>query len=245
MRTFLSILSFRAGSVLLALMFAAMPASAQNNDKKPPPDAEKPKQQNKDQQSDAQQVSFSVKVLSKIHHTNQVEIKAGKLATQKAASQDVRAYGERLMKDHKLADKKVSDLANELGVELIQVKPQTKEEKQHAKKQKETMQKLQELKGEAFDPVFLKAMVDGHKHAIETLTKAQKKLDQPEVKELVGKLIPILKQHLELAENLQARDKTSTRLNRSRQFHQGRKDQLACDGRSVSFSKYNEISSKD
>lgn len=64
------------------------------------------------------------------------------------------------------------------------------------------MQKLHELQGEQFDQVYLKFMVQGHEKAIKTLTEAHEKLEDPDIRELVGDLIPILGQHLELAQHL-------------------------------------------
>ncbi len=59
-------------------------------------------------------------VLSDLHHANQMEIKMGQMAKEKGASNQVRSYGERLMKDHGDADKQVLDLAKKEGVSLVQ-----------------------------------------------------------------------------------------------------------------------------
>lgn len=165
-------------------------------------------------ESDAQQqwarLSQEAKVLSKIHHTNQMEIQAGKLAMEKGHSEDVRDYGERLRRDHQNADKRLKALVEQEDVPLVKPQPQTEKEKKQAKKQKQTMQKLQTLEGEEFDEAFLKFMVEGHQHSIQTLSKAHEKLEDPDVRDLVGKLIPILEQHLQLAKNLRGEPEPAT-----------------------------------
>src|SRR4051812_13240957 len=57
-------------------------------------------------------------VLSELHEANQNEIHMGRMAKEKSQSQDVQAYGDRLMKDHKEADDKVISLAKKDGIAL-------------------------------------------------------------------------------------------------------------------------------
>lgn len=150
---------------------------------------------------------METKVLSKMHHVNQMEIKAGQMAMEKGQSSDVRAYGRRLRNDHQFADKKVTELAKAEGIKLMEPNPTTPEEKQQAQEEKQMMEKLQMAQGGEFDTAFLKAMEKGHTKAIETLTQAHEKLQDPQVRGLVAKLIPILKQHLQLARNLEKSEK--------------------------------------
>ena len=55
----------------------------------------------------------TAEVLSKLHHSNQMEVAAGKLAQEKGQSKDVKAFGKTLVTDHSAADKKVMALAKE------------------------------------------------------------------------------------------------------------------------------------
>lgn len=144
------------------------------------------------------------RVLSRMHQVNQMEMQAGKLAWEKGNSESVRNYGERLFRDHRFGDRKVTGLAEARGIKLVQPKLQSAEAKKRMKEMKQMMAKLKKMEGPSFDDVFLKMMVQGHKHSIQTLRQATEKLDEGEVRELVVNLIPILEQHLTLAQNLQS-----------------------------------------
>lgn len=198
-------IGLRTGTLALATAVAtALPVSFSLGAQQPgegSPESAQQSLQEKNQQE--QELPPEVMVLLKMHKTNQMEVKAGKLAVQRGRAEDVRDYGERLVRDHQMNDQKVKNLAEEEGIRLVKPEPQTKKEKERAKQQKQTMQKLQQLEGEQFDRVYLKFMVQGHEHAIKTLSKAlEEKLKDPDVRELVEKSIPILEQHLELARQL-------------------------------------------
>ena len=151
-------------------------------------------------------------VLSKIHQTNQMEVSLGHLAEEKATRSGVRAYGDRLWRDHHIADLKVKALARAEGVELIQPKPQTKQERQFQQSQMKIVDKLKAVQGPEFDQIYLNAMVQGHTHAIDTLDDVAGRLNDENVRSLVEKLIPILKQHRELARHLEAPQKAASAL---------------------------------
>jgi predicted outer membrane protein len=57
-------------------------------------------------------------VLNKMHSSNQFEIQLAQLADRNASSAKVKQYAARLVRDHQNADKKVTDLANKLGIQL-------------------------------------------------------------------------------------------------------------------------------
>jgi putative membrane protein len=142
------------------------------------------------------------KVLWKMHQTNQMEIQAGKLAQQQAGSPQVRAYGERLVRDHSFADQKVVQLAKALGVDLSQPVPLKPEEQAQMEQSKKMMQKLQSLQGGQFDQQYLTMMVKGHEKIIQSLGQALQMLGGSKVAGLVEDVRPILKQHRDLAQNL-------------------------------------------
>lgn len=170
-------------------------------------------------------------VLQQMHMVNAFEIKAAKLALQKASGTLVRRYADRLRRDHEVADGKVKGLADKLGYQLHSPhqmrqmmmrmmhkrgammgsspmpssSQKTMMQKMHKAMQmmQHAMTKLQSASGPTFDHVYLKTMVKGHKKAIHMLEHVQtKKSGQSQVANLVQKLLPILKQHLHLAQQL-------------------------------------------
>lgn len=159
-----------------------------------------------------QQLSpVDVQVIAKVHHANQMEIKAGQLAAQQAQGERVRRYGDLLGRDHRNGDQKVQELAHEHGLENIpQPSPDTPAEKEQAEKQQQMMQKLQSADPAAFDREFTAAMIQAHQQAIKMLEEARGKVTAGDLRDLLQDLVPILRQHLDIAQELNAAS-TSTR----------------------------------
>ncbi len=136
-------------------------------------------------------------VLSTMHQMNQLEMQLGKLAEQKGATEDVRRFGDRLYRDHQFADGKVTSLATAQQLELLPA-----EQLPAAPKLKDAMQKAQQLtqvSGAAFDTMFLQIMMQTHEMATSMLRDALPNLPAGSVHDLVSRLLPILRQHLDLA----------------------------------------------
>lgn len=156
----------------------------------PPPDAGAP------------QMTAEQKVLSKMHQANAMEMKMGEMAKEKGSSEKIKAFGNRLFLDHRMGDKKVTDLAAALGIELVQVPPQTPEETQQAQMQMQMQEQLQQAQGQEFDQKFARAMQKAHAQVIQNLQQALGMLKGPQVVSLVKHLLPILEQHETIAQHL-------------------------------------------
>ncbi len=144
----------------------------------------------------------SQEVLSDLHHANQVEIQMGKLAKEKGSSENVRQYGERLMKDHQEADREIQTLAEKNGITLVAPLTLSVLDRVAASREERIMTDLARKGGKDFDKAFAEAMVDDHERDIDKLKDAQKSLVQPDVKDLVAKLLPTLEQHLQTAKDI-------------------------------------------
>jgi len=57
-------------------------------------------------------------VLMRVHRTNLMEIRLGQLAQTNGRSSRVKSYAQRIVRDHKAADQKVTTLAQRLGITL-------------------------------------------------------------------------------------------------------------------------------
>ncbi|WP_169807895.1 DUF4142 domain-containing protein [Actinomadura hibisca] len=115
------------------------------------------------------------------------EIEAGKLAQQQGSDNEIRQLGQMLVKDHTLADKKLSDAAKGLNVEL----PTKPSDKQVAEGRE-----LRKTSGRLFDRDFVAAMTKGHQEAIAAAEKEQAQGYSPPVKALAQEMLPTLKRHL-------------------------------------------------
>lgn len=121
-----------------------------------------------------------------------LEVQLGKLATEKAASQQVKDFGKKMDQDHGKLNIELKQLASTNNVQI----PDKLEGKQ-----KSTYDRLAKLSGERFDREYMKTMIDDHKTDVDKFKKQADKADNPDVKKLAAKALPTLEQHLELAQS--------------------------------------------
>jgi putative membrane protein len=119
-----------------------------------------------------------------------MEVELGKLATEKAASSQVKDFGKRMQQDHGKAAKELEQIAAKKGVDLP---------KQLEGKHKSTVEKLSKLSGEKFDREYMETMINDHKEDVEKFQRETEKGKDPDIKTFAGKQLPTLKKHLELA----------------------------------------------
>jgi predicted outer membrane protein len=81
------------------------------------------------------------------------EVQLGKLAAERAASPDVKAFGQMMVKDHTQAANELKPIAMQLNVQ---------QPTQVDQKHKDLADKLSKLEGSAFDREYINAMVMGH-----------------------------------------------------------------------------------
>src|SRR5499426_2856403 len=92
-----------------------------------------------------------------------LEVQLGNLATQKASSNDVKQFGERMATDHGQLGQKLQQLASNLNVTLPQdLKPE----------QQAVVSRLENLSGKAFDREYMKQMVNDHVKDISAFERA-------------------------------------------------------------------------
>lgn len=136
-------------------------------------------------------------LLGKISSINHLEMELGELARAKGQSEEVKRYGLILERDHRMADRRVAATAEKLNVPIH--KPKDMDPDDAA-----VLQRLRAASGPDFDREFLSAMHEGHQKAIGVL-ETGRQTEVTALRELVGKLIPVLHQHDQLSQNLQGR----------------------------------------
>ncbi|HEY0707001.1 MAG TPA: DUF4142 domain-containing protein [Polyangia bacterium] len=134
-------------------------------------------------------------VLTKLHHANQMEIEAGKLAQEKGHSKGVKDFGKLLVKEHTAADKKVVSLAKQLKVDLPADAAPMKHEK---------LEQAKALSGPEFDKAFTASMLEDHQKDVADATDARDRTTNPKLKRLLTELVPKLEKHRATAEKLAA-----------------------------------------
>jgi putative membrane protein len=149
---------------------------------------------------------------------NHMEVQMGKLGVQKAQSDQVKQYAQRLIDDHTKADTELKQLASSKGLTLpsekvagtsedysdrtrVREKSDTDAEshKEHA-----GLKKLEGLSGTEFDREFVRMAVKDHENDIKEFEKASQKADDAQVKAFAAKALPTLREHLSQAKSLQS-----------------------------------------
>jgi putative membrane protein len=120
-----------------------------------------------------------------------MEVQLGKTAQEKASKTQVKEFGRRMQKDHSKANDELKKIAAKKNIKL----PAELDDKH-----KSAVDKLSKLKGDEFDREYMDAMVDDHKEDIEKFEKQADKGKDLEIKKFAKDHVPVLKKHLDLAE---------------------------------------------
>jgi putative membrane protein len=123
---------------------------------------------------------------------NVAEVELGKLAQQKGSTAAVRDFGARMVRDHTILNNQLKQTASEVHMTLpTSISAQQQQQKK----------KLEGLSGQAFDKAYMNIMLTDHQTDVQTVQQEAENATNPEVKSLAGKTLPILEDHLRLAEN--------------------------------------------
>ncbi len=120
------------------------------------------------------------------------EVELGNLAKQKASSNDVKQFGDRMVTDHGKANDELKQVAHQKNIEL----PASLDAKHKA-----TVDRLSKLSGDAFDKAYMKEMLSDHRHDVSAFKRESSSAKDSDVKQFASKTLPTLEDHLKLAEN--------------------------------------------
>jgi len=121
-----------------------------------------------------------------------MEVEVGKLAQEKASSNEVKEYGKKLEQDHSKANEQLKKLAESKNVPMPT----------DMGAEKAAVDKLRALSGDEFDKAFLKMAVKDHKKDVNAFQKQSTNAMDSDVKEFASKTLPTLQEHLKEAEEL-------------------------------------------
>ena len=128
------------------------------------------------------------------------EVELGKTAAQKASGSEVKQFAERMVKDHTAANEKLRSLAEEHKIEPggTYGTPPLRPAEEGAAKQRD----LSGLSGEEFDRAYAAAMVEDHEKAVAAFRQQAEKGQDEELRGLAAATLPVLEEHLRMAEAL-------------------------------------------
>jgi putative membrane protein len=119
------------------------------------------------------------------------EVELAQLAQQKTQNPEVKSLAERLATDHTKANQQLMQIAQQDGVQPP-AQPGKSENKERAK--------LEKLNGEAFDKAFVKQIVQDHQKDVKYFQKEQNSLKDPRLKSFAQQTLPVLQDHLQMAQ---------------------------------------------
>ncbi|WP_338876416.1 DUF4142 domain-containing protein [Spirosoma sp. SC4-14] len=126
---------------------------------------------------------FAVKAAS----GGMLEVELGRMAQEKAQSQQVKDFGAMMVKDHSKANDELKALASSKNIVL----PSTlgEEEQKH-------VDELAKLSGKEFDKKYVSLMVDDHQKDVDEFKEEAKDAKDPDIKAFAAKTVPTLQEHL-------------------------------------------------
>jgi len=119
-----------------------------------------------------------------------MEVELGQLATQKAASQAVKDFGQRMVTDHGKANQQLQQIASQKGMSLPQMLPTD---------MRQEREKMAAASGAEFDRMYMSHMVKDHEKDVKEFEKQAEKGNDPALRSFAQQTLPVLRQHLELA----------------------------------------------
>jgi len=131
--------------------------------------------------------------MMKVAKGGMAEVELGKLATEKAASDEVKKFGQRMVDDHSKANDDLKTLAQNKKVTLpADIDP----------KEKALHDRLAKLSGAAFDRAYMQAMLADHRQDVAEFRKEANSGTDADVKAFAAKTLPTLEDHLKRAQQI-------------------------------------------
>ena len=123
-----------------------------------------------------------------------MEITTGRLAAERGTSQEVKAYGQRMVEEHSRANGELLQLAAKKGATMSD-----NDRAKHARDMAKARDKLSKYSGEEFDRMYMKMQVQDHEKMVALLERAAESGADADLKAWAAKMLPAVREHLEMA----------------------------------------------
>jgi putative membrane protein len=131
--------------------------------------------------------------LQKAAEGGTAEIQLGKLAVEKASATDVKAFGQKMVDDHKQLNEQMAPIAESKGVALP---------RKMGKADQAEYDKLANLSGEAFDKEYIAYMVKDHHADLREFRMAATNTNDPDMKAALDNAAKVIREHMVMADKL-------------------------------------------
>jgi putative membrane protein len=121
------------------------------------------------------------------------EVQAAQLAEQRATSPQIKQFAQRMITGHSAANTELQQIAKQANIALPSLP---------AGKDAAEEQKLRGLNGAAFDLAYAQGQLQDHRETVELFQKEASSGEDRALKAFAQKTLPILQQHLQMAEAL-------------------------------------------
>lgn len=125
------------------------------------------------------------------------EVEIGQMVAQKAESQEVKDFAQRMVDDHGKANDELKSLIQQKGL----TPPASMNAKGKALKAR-----LEKLSGEQLDKAYMQSMVKDHTKDVAEFKQAESTAKDPDLKAWVGKTLPTLQEHLKQAKQIATKE---------------------------------------
>jgi putative membrane protein len=131
--------------------------------------------------------------VEKAARTGMAEVQLATNVSNRAQTQEVRAFAQRMITDHNRSNEELTTLAARKGIDPpADVDPE----------KKALDADLAKLTGPALDRAYMEAMVKDHEAAAAEFESASRQLADPELKAWAAKNVPILHEHHHMAQEI-------------------------------------------
>jgi len=141
------------------------------------------------------------KCAMKIADTNNFEIQAGRIAQQKAQSDEIKQFAKMMVDDHTQAQQQLQQIAQQkswqFSQELMPV-------------HRAMLDELNKLDGQEFERAYLYGQVAGHTKTALKLRDDKTELQDAELRQYAATILPKVQQHLQHAQRLANADEAIT-----------------------------------
>ncbi len=130
----------------------------------------------------------------KVAGSDEFEIQSSQIALQKSNNQQIKSFAQRMIDDHTKINNQLKDLLKQANMQ----EPSSELDSQH----QAMLNKLKNESGTKFERTYVKDQRNGHKQAVRLLEGYSKSGTNETLKKFASDSLPIIKEHLKLAEAL-------------------------------------------
>ena len=125
-----------------------------------------------------------------------MEVELGKLAEEKASSQQVKDFGKMMVDDHTAVNNNFKNITSKKSIELpVSVTDD----------QRKDIDNLSKKSGRDFDKAYVDMMVKDHKDDLKEFKEAEGKVADNDIKNFITSTLPTLQKHLDAIQAIKSK----------------------------------------